>query len=155
MEKKRIENQVKRLEMDRSGTIKFLKSKGVTSLKDVGDDTDLKYAALNLKRASEEITKMESDMASYDKAISSIESMLHELERNRIADSVAMTEDDYRELRTIQLDLNEQLGLDDIDLFEAEELDNLLQDTLQVKPASDAGSLEGDDMTKAGNENGQ
>jgi hypothetical protein len=84
----------------------------------------------NLKGWSDEIAARKADISHYDNAIRGIEAMLSELERKRIGESVAVSEEDYTELKVIEKDLNERLGMDRKDILKDEELDNLLKETL-------------------------
>jgi len=139
MQREKSTRAIARLEQRKAETVEFLKSKGVKSSADVVSDVNLKYAARELKGWSDEIEKLEKERQHYDEAISAIQSMLAELERKRINETVAMTEDEYIRLRKIVLDLNDRLEVDKQDIVADEELDNLLKEELGDKEPAPAG----------------
>ncbi len=145
MDKAKVLGQIQRLEGKRQESIDYLKSKGVKNLADVGEDIDLKYAVRNLKGWTDEIKTLQKDLGSYDAAIRSIETMLDELERKRIKESVAISEDSYIEMRQIVVDLNERLGMDKQDILADEELNNLLLNELADKPTPNPSGKRKDD----------
>lgn len=130
MQREKSVRAVSRLEERKAATVAFLKEKGVKSAADVAQDTSLKYAARELKGWSEEIDKLQDEVGHYDQAIKAIETMLAELERKRISESVALSEDEYMKLRKIVLDLNDRLEVDKQDVVEDAELDELLKEEL-------------------------
>lgn len=130
MQREKSVRAVTRLEERKAATVAFLKEKGVKSAADVAQDTSLKYAARELKGWSEEIDKLQAEVGHYDQAIQAIEAMLTELERKRISESVALSEDEYLKLRKIVLDLNDRLEVDKQDVVEDAELDELLKEEL-------------------------
>ncbi len=144
MQREKSARAVARLEERKVETVAFLKEKGVKSAADVAQDTNLKYAARELKGWSEEIEKRKQDLVSYDEAIKAIETMLKELERKRISEMAAMSEEDYIRLRKIVLDLNDRLEVDKQDVIADEELDLLLKEELgkgaEAEPSPVGGS---------------
>ncbi len=138
IQREKVDRGIKRLELRKTETLKYLKDKGIRSSADVTDDTDVTYALRNLKGWKVEIEKLQEDTKNYDEAISSIEVMLDELERKRINQEVALTEEEYLEMRKIVKDLNERLGLDKNDVLAEEELGQILDEELE-KEAADSG----------------
>ena len=138
IQREKVDRGIKRLELRKTETLKYLKDKGIRSSADVTDDTDVTYALRNLKGWKVEIEKLQEDTKNYDEAISSIEVMLDELERKRINQEVALTEEEYLEMRKIVKDLNERLGLDKNDVLAEEELGRMLDEELE-KDASGSG----------------
>lgn len=130
MQREKSTRAVTRLEERKTATVAFLKEKGVKSAADVAEDTNLKYAARELKGWTEEIDKLQLEVGHYDQAIKAIETMLSELERKRISETVAMSEEEYIKLRKIVLDLNDRLEVDKQDVVEDAELDELLKEEL-------------------------
>jgi len=129
MQKDKHARSIKRLEVKKKETLDFLlNEKGIKSSKDIKDDADtsIKYALRQLKGWKSEIDKLQSDLPKYDEAIDSIKAMLAEIERRRISDEVALTEEDYVALRKIVVDLNERLEIDKSDPFEDQELAEML-----------------------------
>lgn len=139
MQREKSERAIARLEQRKNETVEFLKSKGVKSSADLAGDVNLKYAARELKGWSDEIEKLEKERLHYDEAISAIQAMLAELERKRINETVAMTEDEYIRLRKIVLDLNDRLEVDKQDVVADDELDSLLKEELGNKEPTPAG----------------
>lgn len=130
MQREKSARAISRLEERKAATVAFLKEKGVKSVADVAEDNSLKYAARELKGWSEEIDKLQQELKHYDDAIKAIETMLAELERKRISETVALSEDEYMKLRKIVLDLNDRLEVDKHDVIEESELDELLKSEL-------------------------
>lgn len=118
-------------------TIELLKSKGITADSDLGDK-DVKYAARNLKRTVAEMKKMDETVNRYQKAIDAIEAMLKELERDRIASEVAISDERAEELGIMILDLDERLSEGDDDIFEDEELRAILGEELAGEDSEDS-----------------
>ena len=135
IQREKVDRGIKRLELRKTETLKYLKDKGIRSSADVTDDTDVTYALRNLKGWKVEIEKLQEDTKNYDEAISSIEVMLDELERKRINQEVALTEEEYLEMRKIVKDLNERLGLDKNDVLAEEELGRILDEELEKEAA--------------------
>jgi len=135
IQREKVDRGIRRLELRKTETLKYLKDKGIRSSADVTDDTDVTYALRNLKGWKVEIEKLQEDTKNYDEAISSIEVMLDELERKRINQEVALTEEEYLEMRKIVKDLNERLGLDKNDVLAEEELGRILDEELEKEAA--------------------
>ena len=135
IQRDKVVSGIKRLEIKKKETLDHLKAKGVKSSKDVTDDPDIMYALRNLKGWKTEIDNLKEDVSYYDEAIASIEAMLDEIERERIEKSVALTDDQYFELRKIVKDLNERLGIEKKDLLAEEELIQLLDEEMEKENA--------------------
>ncbi len=127
MQRDKVNRGVKRLENLKAETVGHLKQKGINSGSDYlnSTDPDVKYAVVNLKGWVAQIAKIKSEVTYYDEAISSIEVMLDKIERERINDSVSLSEDEYLDLQKIIVDLNERLEVE-TDFLEDEELGKLL-----------------------------
>lgn len=127
MQRDKVNRGVKRLENLKAETVEHLKQKGINSGSDYlnSTDADVKYAVVNLKGWVAQIAKIKSEVTYYDEAISSIEVMLDKIERERINDSVSLSEDEYLDLQKIIVDLNERLEVE-TDFLEDEELGKLL-----------------------------
>jgi len=127
MERERRQQSVRRLEDFKSQNIEQLKSKGVSSGDDYlkSDDKEIKLAVLNLKGWVTEINEIKKQIVYYDEAISSVETMLDKLERQRLSESVAMSEEESIELQKVIVDLRERLSVE-TNVLEDEELGRLL-----------------------------
>jgi hypothetical protein len=134
MQKDKLQRGIQRLEIKKQETVDFLKENKVTSSSDVQGKPDLEYAVRNLEGWVDEINKLKGETGIYDKAIAAIETMLDEIERKRINDSVAITDADWVKMESIVIDLNEQLGMDSKDIFKDEEMNKLLQSELGNDP---------------------
>lgn len=121
-------------------TVELLKSKGINAESDLSDK-DVKYAARNLKRTVAEMKKMDVTVAKYEKAIVAIEAMLNEMERDRIAAEVAISDEKAEELGIMILDLDERLADGEDDIFEDDEL----REILGMELGSDAEELLSDE----------
>lgn len=138
MQREKVERGLKKLEMHKSETIDYLKEKGINSGKDFLDseDNDVKYAAGTLKGWSAQIKKTKTEIKYYDDAISGIKAMLDRIERERINESVELSEEESISLQKIVVDLNERLKVD-LDVVEEEELGKLLDLEMHGKDLSD------------------
>lgn len=127
MDRDKMNRGLKQLAELRSDTVERLKASGVSSSEDYfsSDDPDVKYFAISLKNHVAQIEKLEKQVAQYDQAITSVETMLDRIERERIDESVAMSEEQYLELRKVIVDLNERLQVE-TNVLEDEELAKLL-----------------------------
>ncbi len=121
----KVVRRKKLLESRKKETVDELRSKGVTAQSDL-TDKDIKYAARNLKRTVAEMKKMDETIGRYQTAIDAIEAMLKEIERDRIAEEVAISDEKAEELGIMILDLDERLSEGEDDLFEDEELREIL-----------------------------
>lgn len=127
MQRDKVQRGIKRLEKLKSETVDHLKSKGIESGQDYLDseDPDVKYAVINLRGWVGQIAKIQQQVTHYDDAIRNIEVMLDKLERERIDQSVALSEAESMELQKIIIDLDERLEVD-TDFLEQEQLQKLL-----------------------------
>ena len=127
MDKRKVEQAVKLLENSKKETVAFLKEEGINSGDDYlkSDRSEIKLAVLNLKKDINAITKSKQNIATYENAITRIRSMLDQIKRDRISDSVALTDEQAIELETIIVDLDDRLSVE-TDMFEDDELKKLL-----------------------------
>jgi len=91
---------------------------------------DTKYAVRNLKRYVADMNGMDETIKSYDKPIAAIEAMLKRIEQDQIAAEVAISDEKAEELGVMLLDLDERLGVEETDMFEEEELRQILSSEL-------------------------
>ncbi len=130
-EKQKVLNMVTRLEARKQETLDYLKSKGVRSSADVTDDKDIIYALKNLKAWKMEIEKLREQSGYYDEAITSMNAMLQDIERKRIGDSLAMSDEERMELDRIVIDLDERLDYDPNDPIENDDLRQILDEEMK------------------------
>lgn len=130
MDREKLMRGIERLNIRKQETVEYLRSRGVSSTADIRGKPDLEYAARNLKGWTEEIARLEADAGKFDKAISAIMTMLDEMERKRINQSVAISEEEWRRLRAIEVDLDEKLDMDSNSLLKDQELNQILQSEL-------------------------
>jgi hypothetical protein len=86
---------------------------------------EVKLAVINLNGWVAQIAKANKELTSYDDAIVNIEAMLDKIKRERIGDSVALSDEESLELQKIILDLNERLNVE-TNFLEDEALGELL-----------------------------
>jgi len=127
MQRDKVERGLKKAEIHKAETVQHLRDKGIESGQDFlkSEDNDVKYAVKSLKGWAAQVTKIKTEVVYYDDAINAIKSMLERIERERIDESVTLTEEESIGLQKIILDLNERLQVD-MDLLEEEELGKLL-----------------------------
>lgn len=127
MEQDKVTRRMALLTDRKNETVALLKSKGVTSKSNLDDDKEVSLAVNNLKKDVTDINHLQGIIDQYEKGILSIESMLKEMERDRITAEVAVTEDKQIEIAKIITDLDEKLGVDaEKDILEEERLRDLL-----------------------------
>jgi len=150
MQKDKLLRAIQRLENDKQETVKYLKEQGVKSTADVRGKADLEYKVRTLKGWNDQITLLQGDTTKYDRAIAAIETMLDEIERKRINDSVAVSDEDWVRMQSIVVDLNEQLDFRPDDILQDDELNQLLQKELgtgaENKPPAEDKTI--DDLLK-------
>jgi hypothetical protein len=139
MQRSKVVRHIRQLEKTKSETIEFLKQKGIKSSADINNDIDIRYALRNLQGDKTAIDQLNNELKHYDEAIESIKAMLDELSRKAISDAVALTDEDFVELRKIVLDLNDRLKVKPENVLEQEELTKLLDEELssEKQPSSD------------------
>ncbi len=127
MQRDKVQRGVLRLENLKAENLAKLKEMGITSGEDFlkSDNRDVKLAVVNLKEWVAQIGKIKKEVTYYDEAIGNVEVMLDKIERERIDESVSLSEGEYLELQKIIVDLNERLNIE-TDILEDEELGNLL-----------------------------
>jgi hypothetical protein len=127
MQREKVQRGIQRLEDFKVENISKLKEMGISSGTDFinSTDRDVKLAVVNLKGWVAQIAKIKQEVTYYDDAISNVEVMLDKIERERIDESVSLSEDEYMELQKIIIDLNERLNVE-TDILEDEELGKLL-----------------------------
>ena len=126
-DREKVQRGIQRLEQLKAENIAKLKEMGISSGADFIDSTDrdVKLAVVNLKGWVAQIAKIKKEVTYYDEAINNVEVMLDKIERERIDESVALSEDEYIELQKVIVDLNERLNVE-TDILEDEELGKLL-----------------------------
>ena len=143
-DKKRIENAIERASRKKRETVEFLKEKGVTRSSKITDDSEIKYALKNLVSWKAEIKKYQDQVTKYDDTINSIMAMLEKLERDRLSDEVSLTDDQRVELKSIILDLEDRLDINDDDILQqmewAEALDEENLENQTENSKSDRGN---------------
>jgi len=127
MQRDKVQRGLARLERLKAENIEHLKDKGVNSGQDFlnSSDKDIKNAVVNLKEWVKQIDKTKKEITYYDDAITNIRTMLDKIERERINESISLSEDEYVGLQKIIVDLNERLNVD-TNILEDEELGKLL-----------------------------
>jgi len=127
MEKNARINGLERLEAEKKEIVDSLRAKGIGSgdAYQKSNDRDVKLAVLNLEKYVKQIKKTKETVANYDDAIARIRSMLDQFKRDRIVDSVALTDAQAFELEKIIVDLNERLAVE-TDILKDEELKAIL-----------------------------
>lgn len=127
MQRYKAELGVKQLEKFKAEKISKLKEMGIDSGDEFLKSTDpgVKLAVVDLKGWVTQIAKIKKELTYYDDAIANVEGMLDKINRERIGDSVALSEEEYLELQKIVVDLNERLKVE-TDILEDEELRKLL-----------------------------
>jgi hypothetical protein len=137
MDQDKVRRGIVRLESKKQETVDYLKKSGVSSTADIRGKPDLEYAVRNLEGWNTEIARLRADVSKYDKAISGITTMLDEIERKRISDSVAVSDEDWIRMQSIVVDLDEKLGMDENDIFKDDELNAMLERDLGTPPGDD------------------
>ena len=130
MNKDKLQRSIAKIEESRNKNLQFLKDQGITKVADAEGNPSAEIALVNLKAWTENIKSLSDQFAKYDNAISRIEGMLEKLERERINESVGLTEEQEVELRAIVMDLDDRLDIGDNDILKDAEMDALLSKQL-------------------------
>lgn len=127
MQRDKVQRGLKRLERLKGENLEYLKGKGIKSGDDFknSSDVDVKNAMINLKEWVTNIKQIKSEVTYYDEAISSIQTMLDRIERERIDESIKMSDEESFELQKLLEDLGERLN-NDPTVLEQDELGELL-----------------------------
>lgn len=131
MQRDKVQKGIARLESLKMKTLKDLRDKGIKTGEDFrnSEDKEVKLAAVSLKEYAEKIAKIESEVSYYDDAIAGLKAMLERIERERIGESVSLSETDYLALQKIIAQLDDNLKVD-IDVFEEQELIDLIDNEI-------------------------
>lgn len=132
MQRDKVERGISRLSKLKSKSLRKLRDLGIKTGADFrnSDNKDVKLEAVNLKEYSEQIGKIEKEVVYYDDAISGIRVMLDRIERERIGESVSLSEKDYLSLQKIIAQLDDNLKVE-LDLFEEAELVDLIDKEIE------------------------
>ena len=96
MQKEKISRGTSRLERQKKDALDRIKAKGVKSSADIDpNDNEVQYALRNLKEIKAQIDELQSDIQSYDEAISGLDSMLVKIETRNIEEASKISEDEY------------------------------------------------------------
>lgn len=127
IQRDKIQRGIKRSQRLKSETVAELKEQGIASGADFksSTDSDVKKKVLSLKEAVAQINKYNKEVGYYDDAISSIQAMLEKIERERIDESISLSEEEYLDLQKVIVDLDERLNVNTT-LLEDDELGELL-----------------------------
>jgi hypothetical protein len=131
MNKDKLERAIRRLENFRTENIKYLKDQGISKVADAKGNPNAEMALRNLKGWTESIQDLSGQLSKYDSAISRIDGMLKQLERERINESAGLTEEQEIEMRAIVMDLDDRMGINQNDILQDTELDELLNQELK------------------------
>ena len=130
MDKDKLQRSIAKIEESRDKNLQFLKDQGITKVADAKGNPSAEIALVNLKAWTENIQSLSDQFGKYDSAISRIEGMLEKLERERINESVSLTEAQEVELRAIVMDLDDRLDIGSNDILKDAEMDALLSNQL-------------------------
>ncbi|MFT5301038.1 MAG: hypothetical protein ACI87E_004633 [Mariniblastus sp.] len=127
MRRYKTQNGIDKLEQFRGENLAKLREMGIDSSEKflASSNQEVKLAVINLNGWVAQIAKANKELTSYDDAIVNIEAMLDKIKRERIGDSVALSDEESLELQKIILDLNERLNVE-TNFLEDEALGELL-----------------------------
>ena len=131
MQRLKLVNAIKGLEVEKEKTLEHLKSKGIESSDDLdNNDADSRFALMAFNRLVSDIKSREGDVQVYDEAILSLAAQLDDLRRKYINDSATLSEREYMDLQKHIIDVRERL-LGETDIFQEEELRKTLDEELE------------------------
>lgn len=131
MQRLKLVNAIKGLELEKEKTLEHLKSKGIESSADLDkDDADTRFALMAFNRLVSDIKSRQDDVKVYDEAIISLDAQLDDLRRKYINDSATLSVREYMDLQKHIIDVRERL-LGETDIFQEEELRNTLDEELE------------------------
>ncbi len=105
----RAKLQRSRLDQRKQDAAQRLRNLGVKTPADIEANAEAKLAYHEIKDIIQSNDKLAADIAVYDDAIIRIEAALRELDRKRLMENAGISEDQFRQLRTIVNDVDDRL----------------------------------------------
>ncbi len=105
----RAKLQRSRLDERKQDAAQRLRNLGVKTPADIEANAEAKLAYHEIKDIIQSNDKLAADIAVYDDAIIRIEAALRELDRKRLMENAGISEDQFRQLRTIVNDVDDRL----------------------------------------------
>lgn len=130
MKRDDILGAIVRLKREKTEMALKLKSKGVSAETMDPDDSAMMFDIKNLEQIVGKISKFEADVKEYDTAIAGLETQIKILERDKLDGKATLTKEEYMDLKKNIIDLEERLKGDKPDLFEQDQLRDMLKDVL-------------------------
>lgn len=127
MRRQKWVNKIEYMEKSRDETLQSLKDKGIREKADAKGDPEALMALQSLKGWMSGITESRTHLESIDSTIPRIKAILDKMQRERLTESIRLTEDERIDLRAIEMELDDRLGVDENDIFGDQEIDDLLK----------------------------
>ncbi len=105
----RAKLQRSRLDQRKQDAAQRLRNLGVKTPADIEANAEAKLAYHEIKDIIQSNDKLAADIEVYDDAIIRIEAALRELDRKRLMENAGISEDQFRQLRTIVNDVDDRL----------------------------------------------
>ena len=127
MRRQKLADKIEYMERSRDETLKSLRAQGVREKADAKGDPEALMALQSLKGWMSGINEFRGHLEKCDAAIPRLRAILEKMERERLTETLGLTEDEQIDLRAIEMELDDRLGIEESDIFGDQEIDDLLK----------------------------
>ncbi len=127
MRRQKLADKIEYMERSRDETLQSLRAKGVREKADAKGDPEALMALQSLKGWMSGINEFRGHLEKCDAAIPRLRAILEKMERERLTETLGLTEDEQIDLRAIEMELDDRLGIEESDIFGDQEIDDLLK----------------------------
>lgn len=104
-----VEDKIVQLEELQAEATAALRASGVKTAEELEQNSDAKRKFNSVRQYAKDIQKLKGDTLLFDDAIGAIENGLAELDRQLILEEIGVSDDTYRQLRTVVKDIDSRL----------------------------------------------
>ena len=104
-----VEDKIVQLEELQAEATAALRASGVKTAEELEQNSEAKRKFNSVRQYMEDIQKLKGDTLLFDDAIGAIENGLAELDRQLILEEIGVSDDTYRQLRTVVKDIDSRL----------------------------------------------
>ena len=104
-----VEDKIVQLEELQAEATTALRASGVKTAEELEQNSDAKRKFNSVRQYAKDIQKLKGDTLLFDDAIGAIENGLAELDRQLILEEIGVSDDTYRQLRTVVKDIDSRL----------------------------------------------
>ena len=127
MRRRKLADKIEYMERNRDETLQSLNAKGISKKADAKGDPEALMALQSLKGWMSGINEFRTHLEKVDASIPRIKAILEKMQRERLTETIGLTEDEQIDLRAIEMELDDRLGINENDIFGDQEIDELLE----------------------------